>query len=183
MSNHKHKYFSLVTFILVLFILVQVNFLSVLLIQANQNIDKKVDPKEEIQQEKVKESNLAIWKVEIPKINVSATIKEGTTEEIINNWVGHFKETPILEGNIGLIAGCSGYKENYFTRLEDLEEGDVILYQYEEKKKQYKVQKNQIIDEKDWTYLSNQEENKMTLITGLIGEPTKRRCVQATEII
>jgi LPXTG-site transpeptidase (sortase) family protein len=134
--------------------------------------------------EKTQENNdeTKEWVLKIPKINVCGIIEDGTDEEIINNSIGHFSNTPCLDGNIGLIAACYGYKENYFANLEKLEEGDVLLYQYGDEKRQYKVVSNTIIEQKDWSYLSNTEENKLTLITGVINESTKRRCVQAEEI-
>ena len=42
--------------------------------------------------------------------------------------------------------------------------------------------KNIIIDEKDWTHLNNTNENKITLITGVVNKPEQRRCVQAKQI-
>ena len=101
----------------------------------------------------------------------------------INNSIGHFVDTEYINGNIGLVAGCYGYDENYFEKLEKLEKGDIILYQYGDESKKYEVNNNVIIDEKDWSYLQSTNENKLTLITGVINEPNKRRCVQAKEII
>lgn len=34
-----------------------------------------------------------IWRLEIPKIELYADINEGTSEEILNKYVGHFEET------------------------------------------------------------------------------------------
>ena len=31
-----------------------------------------------------------IWKIEIPKISLIADIKDGTTKEVLNQYVGHF---------------------------------------------------------------------------------------------
>lgn len=45
-----------------------------------------------------------IWQVEIPKINLVATIEEGTSEEIMNKYVGHFEITEKWNGNVGLAA-------------------------------------------------------------------------------
>ena len=122
------------------------------------------------------------WRLIIPKINISAKIKEGTNGEIINNYIGHFTETPTINGNIGLIAASAGYKENYFSQLKDLVEGDVIIYIIGDNKKEYKVTKNIEIEETDWSHLSNREENILTLITGILEKPESRRCVQAIEI-
>ncbi len=83
------------------------------------------------------------WQLSIPKIRVSGRIVEGTDEKTINKQIGHFGNTPCLEGNIGLVAGCDGYEENYFAQLEKLEQGDVILYQYGDEYKQYQVTRKQ----------------------------------------
>ena len=45
-----------------------------------------------------------IWKIEIPKINLEATIAEGTSEEIMNKYIGHFEDTEKWNGNVGLAA-------------------------------------------------------------------------------
>mgnify|MGYP000799141837 CR=1 FL=1 len=42
--------------------------------------------------------------LEIPKIKFKSIIKEGTELENLKNSVGHFKETSLFEGNVG-IAG------------------------------------------------------------------------------
>ena len=101
--------------------------------ETKQVIQVAKETEEEVVQEKMK------WQLNIPKISVSGTIVEGTDEETINKQIGHFTNTPCVEGNIGLVAGCDGYEENYFAKLENLELGDVILYQYGEEKKQYQV--------------------------------------------
>lgn len=85
-------------------------------------------------------------------------------------------------GIYGLIAASAGYKENYFSQLKDLIEGDVIIYIIGDNKKEYKVTKNIEIEETDWSHLSNREENMLTLITGILEKPENRRCVQAIEI-
>lgn len=44
-----------------------------------------------------------------------------------------------------------------------------------------KLHGNKIIEQTDWSDLTQTKENKLTLITGVINEPEKRRCVQAQE--
>ncbi|MBO5479298.1 MAG: sortase [Clostridia bacterium] len=177
MKDHTKTYVSLLTLFIALVIFVQTNVLTIMIFEL-KGTTKQVAQTGEIEpEEKIKE-----WKLKIPKIDVSGNIEEGTEEETINNSIGHFTNTPYLDGNVGLIAGCYGYKENYFADLEKLEQGDVILYQYGDQKKEYKVIHNNIIDQKDWSYLSSTNENKLTLITGVVNEPEKRRCVQAEEI-
>ena len=49
-------------------------------------------------------------------------------------------------------------------------------------KKTYKVEKIEIIENTDWSYLEKTDENKITLITCIENEPLYRRCVQAVEL-
>lgn len=175
---------SFVTLIILIIIFVQINVLTIMVFHLKGNSVEQIQTKEtKVGSEKEGEySNLEEWRLIIPKINVSAQIREGTGGEIINNYIGHFEETPFVEGNIGLIAASAGYKENYFSRLEELVEGDVIIYILGENKKEYKVTKNIEIEQTDWSHLSSTDNNLLTLITGILEKPESRRCVQAIEI-
>ena len=100
----------------------------------------------------------------------------------MDKFVGHFEETSKTNGNIGLAAHNRGYENNYFSGLKKLKEGDKILYTYENYKKEYAVTKHVIIENTDWTYLEDTEENTITLITCVENEPKYRRCIQGEEI-
>lgn len=123
------------------------------------------------------------WKIEIPKINLYASIKEGTDENILNEYIGHFEETKRKYGNIGLAAHNRGYKVNYFGRIKELKKGDLIYYKYNDFEKTYEVQQEKIINDTDWSLLENTKENYLTLITCLENVPEKRRCIIAKEKI
>lgn len=121
------------------------------------------------------------WKIEIPKINLNANIVEGTSQEILNEYVGHFSETSCYDGNVGLAAHNRGYKVNYFEKLKELEIGDEIIYKYNGKIKKYLVEVKEIIKETDWSYLETTENNRITLITCVEDLPEYRRCIQGVE--
>lgn len=129
------------------------------------------------------EHKLHIWRIKIPAINVTANISEGTTQNVIAKYVGHFSKTSKLDGNIGLAAHNRGIGvESYFKNIKNLQIGDVIIYQKDEEVKIYKVTENVVIDETDWTYLENTNDNRITLITCVENKPEYRRCVQALEV-
>lgn len=136
----------------------------------------------EITKEKITE-NLDAWCLDIPKINLKANINEGTTKEVMENYIGHFEETTKENGNVGLAAHNRGYKNNYFQRIKELQEGDSIFYTYKGETKEYIVTKHVIIKDTDWTYLENTEKNTITLITCVENEPEYRRCIQGEEKI
>lgn len=122
------------------------------------------------------------WKLEIPKINLIADISEGTNEEILNKYIGHFSETPKENGNVALAAHNRGYKVNYFQNLKELEIGDIVFYTYKETKRKYVIEFKTIIKDTEWKNLENTKENKLTLITCVENQPEYRRCLQAIEI-
>ena len=122
------------------------------------------------------------WSIFIPIIDLVAPIKEGTSEEILNQYVGHFEESPKNNGNICLAAHNRGYDVNYFQNLKKLLLNDVIIYKYENIERKYAVSNITIIKETDWSYIESSNENKLTLITCIENEPEYRLCVQATEI-
>lgn len=122
------------------------------------------------------------WKIEIPKIDLIANISEGTSKELLDEYVGHFENTGKDAGNIGLAAHNRGYKVNYFSRIKELMIGDEIYYTYGNINKKYKVTLITIIKDTEWTYLENTSDNRITLITCLENEPEYRRCIQGTEI-
>lgn len=134
----------------------------------------------DIEEEKTEEEK-DTWCLEIPKINLKADIKEGTTKEIMEYYIGHFEETKKDKGNVGLAAHNRGYKNNYFERLKELKEGDSIFYNYQGETKEYIVTKHVIIKDTDWSYLENTDKNTITLITCVENEPEYRRCIQGEE--
>lgn len=147
------------------------------ILQTNQNF---ISEKSIISTQNTPEEN-DLWQIEIDKISLKAEIKESTNVEVLNKYVGHFEETSKEKGNIGLAAHNRGYDVNYFKDLKLLKEGDEIKYKYNQYENIYIVTKNIIIEDTNWEYLEETEENTLTLITCVENEPNYRRCVQAIE--
>lgn len=122
------------------------------------------------------------WCLEIPKINLKANISEGTSQEILNQYIGHFEETSKENGNIALAAHNRGYNVNYFSRLKELNRGDEVFYFYNGKKEKYIVETVKIIKDIELDVLENTKENILTMITCVEDEPLLRRCIQAQKI-
>ena len=122
-----------------------------------------------------------VWQIEIPEISLIAQISEGTTKEVLNQYVGHFENTSKEEGNVGLAAHNRGYDVNYFKDLKLLKEGDEIRYKHNEFEKIYEVEKCRIIKDTEWKYLEQTEDNMLTLITFVENETKYRRCILAEE--
>lgn len=134
-------------------------------------------------QESINSKEKYKWEIRIPKIHLSAFIAEGTTKEIMDQYVGHFEHTSIVNGNVGLAAHNRGYPVNYFQDLKLLEIGDEIIYETTSEIKRYKVSMIEIIEDTNWEYLKNTQDNRITLITCVEGKPSLRRCIQGIEIV
>ena len=118
----------------------------------------------------------------IEKIGLNATIKEGTSKEVLLNYIGHIEETATYDGNVGLAGHNRGYANSYFARINELEVGDIIKYKTKFFDRIYVVDNIQVIYETDWSLLESTQENKLSLITCIAGKKEQRLCVQATEM-
>lgn len=172
---------------LVIFFLIEISVANVeaIYLQKKQNIqveNNEITKKEEIEPKKYEEPKELKWQIEIPKIELTAPISEGTSQEVMLEYVGHFENTSILNGNVGLAAHNRGFPINYFAKLKELEIGDEIIYKQGYETRRYIVNNITIIEDTDWSYLKNTEENIITLITCVENQPTKRRCIQGVEI-
>lgn len=129
---------------------------------------------------KAKNNEIKIWNLGIENINLLADVQKGTEVEVLNKYIGHFDETNIFNGNVGLAAHNRGYSVNYFKDLDKLEVGEDIYYRIDNYVKKYKVQSIQIIEDTDWSYLeANKKKDILTLITCVKNKPNYRLCVQA----
>ncbi len=126
------------------------------------------------------EEVLGILSVE--KIGLKATVREGTSNEVLSKYIGHIEGTATFDGNIGLAAHNRGGNLAFFARINELEKGDIIQYQTKFYTREYKIDNIQAIYETDWSLLEPTEENKLTLITCITNKRPQRLCVQATEI-
>ena len=185
---YTNKFINLISLIITIIIFIILNFFFLKMpkiptekisdIISNIEIIKK-DEDENKDDEKV---DLGSWYIKIPSINLEAPIEEGTDLETLNTKVGHFEETSKNSGNIGLAAHNRGYDKNFFQNLKKVKLDDEIIYKCDSFEKRYLINKIEIIQNTDWSYLENSDENKITLITCVENEPNLRRCVQAAEI-
>ena len=111
----------------------------------------------------------------------NAPIRESVELSTLNETIGHFPSTSIYEGNVGLASHNSGERGDFFKNLKKIKVGSEIYYQTDYGTKRYVVETKEIIDETDWSYLEETEDNRITLITCVAGKPEKRLCVQAIE--
>ena len=147
---------------------------------SNTNISGNTN-RENKENKENKDEDIGNWYIEISSISLKAPIKETTNKDILNKYIGHFDETAITVGNIGLAAHNRGYEKNYFENLKKVKKGEEIKYKYYDFEKIYIVDKIEIIKDTDWRFLEKTNKNKVTLITCVENKSNYRLCVQATE--
>lgn len=119
----------------------------------------------------------------INKINLNAEVKEGSSNEVLKDYIGHIEETAKYDGNVGLAAHNRGNEHSYFARINELELGDEIIYKTKFEERKYKVTNKKEILETDWSLLGNTKQNQLTLITCIKNKVNQRLCVQAIQEI
>ena len=147
--------------------------------QNTKNILENIN-KSESKDKNIFEDN-CIGIIKIPSIDLVATIYQGTSNEILKYWVGHFENTPDWQGNVALASHNEGSYAHYFSRINELEIGEEIIYITNMGERRYQVYENKIIEETNVKVLENTKDNTITLITCITGKRNFRRCVVGKE--
>lgn len=134
----------------------------------------------------LQDENEVIGTLEIPKLELSAPIKEGIEQEILANSIGHFNNSSIWDGNVCLASHNRGDSvKHYFDRINELVNGDKIIYKTKLGERSYQVIQTKEIENTDWSITENKtkDKNTITLVTCITNQPEKRFCVIAEEKI
>ena len=153
---------------------------SICEIYSNNNIQERLDTNGNNDDLKLKiDGETVLGVVKIEKIGFEGLIYEGTSLDTLDKGVGHFQNSSYLNGNVCLAAHNSS---KYWAKLYTLENGDKITYISFLGTKEYMVNSITQIYATDWSKLEKTNENILTLITCVKGEPSQRLCVQALEV-
>ena len=144
-------------------------------IETNQNVD---DSNEETKNYEMND----LGRIECEKIGLNAPIKETVDLDVLATAVGHFEDTAIFNGNVCLAGHNSGTNKNgedigFFRRLNELKEGDEVIYHHAFGEYIYKVSEIKEIEETDFSVLEPSTTDKLTLITCVKGQKKLRLCV------
>ena len=116
-----------------------------------------------------------------PSLGIRYKAYEGTDSATMHKGVGHFPSTSAWNGNIGLCGHNRGSRHSIGS-IKDLKVGDTIQCETSSGTRTYSVSYVGTIKWTDWSYLNATRDNRITIITCLADQPTKRVCVQATEV-
>jgi sortase A len=122
-----------------------------------------------------------LGRIEIPRINVSVVVLQGTKSQTLRLGVGHIKGTalPGEPGNIGI----AGHRDTFFRALKDIRKDDEIQLQTANGIASYDVDWIRITAPSDVGILAPTTESSLTLVTCYpfyyIGAAPKRYIVHA----
>ena len=124
--------------------------------------------------------NGSLGRLEIPALDLSVRIYQGTDSKTLAKGVGHFEDTSIWEGNVCLAAHNRG-ANSYFGQIHTLNIGDKITLTTKLGTRTYKVTDVSKVSETDRSGLADSAENMLTLYTCVRNQRDQRWCVTAVE--
>jgi LPXTG-site transpeptidase (sortase) family protein len=125
------------------------------------------------------DNNNIIANLKCDKIRLNAPIKEGVDMLTLEEYLGHFPETSMIDGNIAICGHTDTANlgiDYYFNRLNELVPGDVVTYYNDYWNMDYEVAEVKEVYEYDLSVLSPTGDNRLTLIT-CTGNPLTRLCI------
>jgi sortase A len=126
-----------------------------------------------------------IGRVEIPRLEISAVVREGVDSKTLSRAVGHVPTTA-LPGNPGNVA-IAGHRDTYFRNVRNIRKGDHIRMTTQKGTFEYAVDSLKIVEPTDVKVLDPTADPAITLVTcypfNYIGAAPKRFIVRARQIL
>lgn len=123
-----------------------------------------------------------LGRLEIPALDLSVKIYEGTGSSTLAKGVGHFEDTSIWGSNVCLAAHNRG-ANNYFGKIHTLDAGDRITLTTKLGTKTYEITTVSKVSETDRSGLEETGESCLTLYTCVRDQRDLRYCVRAVEVV
>lgn len=122
-----------------------------------------------------------IGRVEIPRVGVSAMVREGDDVKTLRRAVGHVPGTA-LPGERGN-AALAGHRDTFFRGLRDIRRGDEILVATRQGDVRYVVRSTRVVEPSEVSVLAPTAKSALTLVTcypfNYIGAAPRRFIVRA----
>jgi sortase A len=125
-----------------------------------------------------------VGRMEIPRLDLSAVIFEGTDDPVLSLGVGHLTGSalPGQRGNVVL----AGHRDSFFRALRNIRNGDVVEVTTQQGARRYEIGTTRIIAPTEVSVLEPTRIPTLTLVTCYpfyyVGHAPKRFIVRGTEI-
>jgi sortase A len=129
-------------------------------------------------------STSIIGRLSIPRLHLSAMVREGIDGHTLQLAVGHIPSTalPGQTGNVGL----AGHRDTFFRGLKDLKTTDEVEFSTPEGDFRYEVESLTVVESDNVEVLAASDTNVLTMVTcypfSYIGNAPKRFIVRARQI-
>jgi sortase A len=129
-------------------------------------------------------ADMVIGRLQIPRLGISAMVREGASEGTLSRAVGHIPGTalPGRNGNVAL----AGHRDTFFRALRNIRKHDAIEVETSQGTFRYIVESTKIVGPRDVEVLNASGGQTLTLVTCYpfyyIGSAPKRFIVRATEV-
>jgi len=132
-----------------------------------------------------KSSVAVIGRLSVPRLHLSAIVREGVDGTTLQLAVGHIPATA-LPGQAGNV-GVAGHRDTFFRGLKDLKNGDEIEFSTLHGDFRYVVESLIIVEPDNVEVLAPSSENVLTMVTcfpfSYIGNAPKRFVVRARQVL
>jgi len=107
--------------------------------------------------------NYLVGRLTIPRLQLTATVREGVSETTLGRALGHIPSTalPGLRGNVGV----AGHRDTLFRGLREIRKNDVIQFETVRGTYTYQVESTQIVKPQDVSVLNAAQYPELTLVT------------------
>ena len=125
-----------------------------------------------------------VGRIEIPRISVSAVVREGADDKTLKRAAGHVPYTalPGEHGNVGIAA----HRDSFFRNLRNVREGDLIRMETTWGLYEYQVESLTIVKPENVEVLDPTPAPSLTLVTcypfNYVGSAPKRFIVRARQV-
>jgi sortase A len=125
-----------------------------------------------------------VGRIDIPRLDLSAVVFEGTTDDTLARGVGHLRGSagPGERGNLVL----AGHRDTFFRELRNIREGEEVNIKGPQGEFEYKVESTTIVNPDQTEVLEPGNGDTLTLITcypfRYIGNAPQRFIVRASKV-
>jgi len=125
-----------------------------------------------------------LGRLTIPRLNLTAMVREGDNERTLSLALGHIPGTafPGQRGNVGI----AGHRDSLFRALRDIQKDDIIRVETGGGDYSYKVEETEIVQPEEVSVLKPGQHAELTLVTCYpfyyVGSAPERFIVKARAI-
>jgi sortase A len=128
--------------------------------------------------------NRLLGRLTIPRLRLTATVREGASEATLSRALGHIPSTalPGERGNVGV----AGHRDTLFRDLRKIRKDDLIRFETLGGTYTYRVDSTQIVNPQDVNVLKAEQHPELTLVTCYpfyyVGSAPDRFIVKARQV-